>query len=170
MPRLKACGPRDEAFGDFKIALSSKGAHDYVAMWIDSEDPLKNVELTWAHINQRDGWTRPAGAQDGQVLFMTTSMETWIVADGAALEKHYGDKLQVSALPPLTDLEARSRQDIHKQLEHATRNCANAYAKGEPLFKILGELSPATSEQHLPSFARMRRILNQCLELGGWRR
>ena len=32
MPRLFACGSRDAAFDDFKIAHGGKGAGDYVAM------------------------------------------------------------------------------------------------------------------------------------------
>jgi hypothetical protein len=40
MPRLHACGARDATFGDFKIGHAEKAANDYVAMWIDSEEPL----------------------------------------------------------------------------------------------------------------------------------
>ena len=163
MPGLTACGPRDNAFADFKTALAGKGAGDYVAMWIDSEDPMKDHEAAWGHLKLRDGWTRPAGAADDQVLFMTTCMETLIVADHDALKKHCGAKLQISALPPLVNLESRDRHNVHDQLEHATRNCANKYKKGERSFKILAELNPAALED-LPSFVRTRRILDEKLQ------
>ncbi len=68
--------------------------------------------------------------------------------------------LQESALPPLHALESRNRHDVQDKLIHATRECSNAYAKGRRSFEIPGRLSPAVLEQHLPSFARIRRILN----------
>lgn len=163
MPHLIACGSRDSAFEDFKIALTAKASGDYVALWIDSEDPLVNIEAAWAHLKVRDNWAQPAGAADDQVLFMTTCMETLVTSDHAALKEHYGTKLQTTALPPLFDLENRHRHDVQDKLVHATRDCTNAYAKGKRSFEILGKLAPNTLENHLPSFVRTRRILNQKL-------
>jgi hypothetical protein len=163
MPRLFACGSRDSAFDDFKRALSERQASDFVALWIDSEDPLTDLEATWAHVTRRDKWTKPIGATDDQVLFMTTCMETLVAADRAALRDHYGAKLQPSALPPLVQLENRPRHDVQDKLAHATRNCTNAYAKGKRSFDILAKLNPATLAEHLPSFVRTRRILDQKL-------
>jgi hypothetical protein len=90
-------------------------------------------------------------------------METWILADRAAVKDHYSDKLQDSALPSLVNLENRGRHDVQDKLVHATRNCTNAYAKGKRSFEILAKLTPATLSKHLPSFARTRRILDQKL-------
>lgn len=161
MPKLTACGSRDDAFGNFKIGL--KGNDNYVALWIDSEDPLTDLESAWKHLKQRDNWTQPTGAKDDQVLFMTTCMETLITADRAVLETHYGPKLQSSALPPMVDLEQRNRHDIQDKLVHATRKCTNSYAKGKRSFEVLAKLTPNTLEQYLPSFVRIRRILDDKL-------
>ncbi len=90
---------------------------------------------------------------------MTTCMETWIVADRATLSDHYESKLQDSALPALDNLESRSRQEVQQKLAHATRNCQNAYAKGKRSFAVLGKLSPSALKEHLPSFRRAVRIL-----------
>jgi hypothetical protein len=163
MPHLVACGSRDSAFDDFKIALAEKRASDYVAMWIDSEDPLTDLEATWLHLNGRDKWTQPAGAADDQVLFMTTCMETLVAADHAALADDYGAKLQLSALPPLVQLENRGRHDVQDKLVHATRNCTNAYAKGKRSFEVLAKLTPSALAEYLPSFVRTRRILDHRL-------
>ena len=97
------------------------------------------------------------------MLFMTTCMETLIAADRAALSGHYGAKLQVSALPPLDNLENRDRHDVQDRLVHATRRCTNAYKKGKRSFEILTKLTPDTLGKHLPSFVRTLRILNQKL-------
>ena len=163
MPSLVACGSRGAAFDDFKIALGAKGASDYVAMWIDSEDPLTDLNATWVHLARRDNWVQPVEATDDQVLFMTTCMETLFAADHGALADHYKSELQVSALPPLFELEKRGRHDVQAMLVHATRNCTNAYAKGKRSFEVLAKLTPSTLNKYLPSFVRTRRILDQKL-------
>lgn len=159
MPRLVACGGRDAALSDF-IVKHISGQADSVFLWVDSEDPMTEIEASWAHLRARDQWKQPEGAKDEQVLFMTTCMETWIVADRSALRDHFGDGLQHSALPPLDNLESQNRHHIQEKLVHATRNCSNAYSKGQRSFGVLGKLEPATLKQHLPSFARVYRILN----------
>ena len=163
MPRLFACGGRDSVFHDFKIALRRKAAADYVAMLIDSEDPVTDREAAWQHLAVRDKWRQPAGTTDDQVMFMTTCMETWMIADREALRKHYGSRLQLSALPSLTDLEGRDRHQIQDALARATRNCSNAYRKGGRSYQLLVELTPTVLEEHLPSFERALRILNDRL-------
>ncbi len=163
MPRLKACGSRQSAYENFVAIYASQSSLDYIALLIDSEDPVTNIDETWRHLNQRDGWQRPAGAQNDQVLFMVTCMETWIVADRQTLNQHFGNPLQTSALPPLDNLERRSRQDVQDRLERATRNCPGPYTKGPKSFAVLGKLNPDVLEQRLPSFHRARRILSDKL-------
>jgi hypothetical protein len=159
MPRLTACGGRTGAFDDFKIAHAHRKDKEYTAMLIDSENPVSDNEKTWDHLKDRDEWEKPEGAADDQVLLMTTCMETWIVADRPALREHYGHKLQENALPPLINLEIRDRHDVQDSLAHATRNCSNSYAKGRRSFEVVSTLAPSVLRQHLPSFARIERIL-----------
>lgn len=163
MPRLSACGGRNSVFDDFMTAHAKAKAGHFVAMLIDSEDPVTDAERTWTHLKARDGWERPPGAQDEQALFMTTCMETWILADRETLKRHYGHKIQESALPPTENLEARHRRDMLDALVHATRDCSNAYQKGKRSFAIVGELNPQALELLLPSFRRFKRILNERL-------
>jgi Domain of unknown function (DUF4276) len=163
MPKLVACGGRNAAFDNFKTALTNARKGDFVALWIDSEDPMADIEDAWGHLKSRDDWNKPENATNDQVLLMTTCMETWIVADRATLADHYGTHLQESALPPLQNLEARSRHAIQDALTRATRNCSNKYTKGKRSFEVLGLLDPATLSQYLPSFVRVRRILDASL-------
>lgn len=97
------------------------------------------------------------------MLFMTTCMETWILADRTTLSQHYRQHLQESALPPLLLLETRHRHAVHDALAHPTRNCSNAYRKGKRSFEIVSKLNPAELSKHLPSFVRAIRILNDRL-------
>lgn len=162
MPQLRACGGREATFEDFVIAHNN-GKADYVAMWVDSEDPIVDIDSTWAHLKSRDGWDCPEGAGDDQVLFSTTCMETLIVADHRAIKTHYNGKVQDSALPPLHGLETRDRHDVQDRLIRATRGCSNAYSKGKRSFEVLAKLTPTTLAAHLPSFARIRRVLEEKL-------
>ena len=159
MPKLVACGGRDSAYGKFKTKHANSSGSAYIGLLIDSEDPLGDIDRAWAHLAKRDGWQRPPGASDCQVLFMTVCMETWIVADRDALRQHYGQHLQESALPRHEGLEDRSRSDIQKALVHATRDCLEPYAKGPKAFQILGKLDPEVIEDLLPSFRRARHTL-----------
>ena len=163
MPRLVASGSRNTAFDNFKTALSNASGAEYVALLIDSEDPVSDVEKTWEHLRRSDTWQRPRGVGDDQVLLMTTCMETWMVADRSALRDHFGRNLRPERLPPLTNLERRARGEVQRKLENATRDCAAPYAKGPRSYEVLGKLSPDTLESHLPSFKRTRRILSDRL-------
>jgi hypothetical protein len=163
LPKLVACGGRGATFDAFKTALASARKGDFVALWIDSEDPVADIEAPWEHLRKRDGWEKPKGATDEQVLLMTTCMETWIVADRVTLAEHYGAKLQKSALPKLHNLEGKDRNTIQDALTGATRRCSNAYTKGKRSFEVLGKLDPAVLRAHVPSFARVCRILDASL-------
>ncbi len=159
MPRLVACGGRDNAYDRFLTAHANASAGDYVAMIVDSEDPVANIEQPWTHLNQRDGWNKPAGADDEQVLLMTTCMETWIVADRDALRGHYGTELKENSLPAVSDLESRDRHAVQDSLGRATRSCKNAFKKGRRSFEVLEHLRPEELRKHLPSFERCERVL-----------
>jgi hypothetical protein len=162
LPALVACGGRRATFEDFKTAHLSKRPGDYVAMWVDSEEPMADMEAAWNHLKRRDDWKRPKGAQDDQVLLMTTCMETWVIADRPTLRSHY-KRLRENALPPLHNLENRHRHDVQDRLSKATRDCTNAYTKGKRSFEVLGKLTPDELGGHLPSFTRVRRILKKKL-------
>ena len=159
MPRLVACGGRGDALASFQNKLKEARDDDFIGLLLDSEVPLTNIDAAWAHLQIFDGWTKPRNANDRQVLFMTTCMETWIVADVATLRIMYAQGFQERMLLSLHNLEERSREEIQGALQRATRDCANAYTKGKRSFTVLAELNPAVLATHLPSFARMKAIL-----------
>ena len=167
LPRLVACGGRTQAYDDFTIAHAQNALPDYVALLIDSEDPVPNINEPWNHLRDRDEWNAPPGARNDQVLLMTTCMETWIASDHNALSEHFGQNLQVAALPALPNIENRTRQDVLRSLRHATRDCPGCYTKGPKSYEIVGKLDPEAIEPHLPSFGRTRRILDEKLRPAG---
>ena len=76
LPRVVACGSRNDAFRDFKIALRERVERkddEYPILLVDSEDPVAgsdrsdaNPSGAWSHLSRRDDWTRPSGAKDDQ--------------------------------------------------------------------------------------------------------
>ncbi len=162
MPQLVACGSRDSTMSDLKTACTNRQS-EYVAMLIDSEDPVAAPEKTWDHLKARDGWERPENCSDEAVLFMTTCMETWITTDRKALKEVYGDYLQESALPSSFNIEWKQRHEIQDTLMHATRNSPKPYSKGKESFELVGKLNPGVLEKHLVAFRRMKRILDKTL-------
>ncbi len=160
MPKLIACGGRDAAYDDFKTRHLESGDVKFIALLVDSEDTVQDKSRPWDHLSQRDNWIQPPRASDDQVFLMTTCMETWIASDRNTLLGHFGHCLQSNALPPLHNLEGRLRQDVERQLRHATRECDAPYEKGPKSFDLLGKLDPTAMQPNLPSFVRMREILD----------
>jgi hypothetical protein len=68
LPQTVACGGRGAAFRDFSIGHANSNAAAYVALLVDSEEPVTDIDRTWTHLKVRDGWHKPNGATDEQVL------------------------------------------------------------------------------------------------------
>lgn len=167
-PRIVACGGRNATYDSFTTAVA--GQEDYPLLLVDSEDPAApaedpNSDLAWQHLRRRDGWDHPVGAVNDQAQLMATCMETWSMADRAAMRNVFGAALQENALLTELDLEQRDRHVVQDTLERATRNCGRdkAYQKGRRSFQALAALSPATLTQYLPYFRRFIATLKRHL-------
>ena len=55
-PKLCACGSREQSFKDFKNSHMQRKAN-YVALLVDSEDPVEDLEKPWEHLRKWDKWT-----------------------------------------------------------------------------------------------------------------
>lgn len=145
LPRIFASGSRNNAYDNLCNALKDNSYPVFVAMLIDSEDPIPDMENTWEHLTKRDGWARPDGATDSQALLMTTSMETWILAG-------------CTSIPASASLEKRDRKEVLDRLGKELPG----YKKGKQSFRFLAQVDPEKLAP-LPSFRRVRRILNEKL-------
>jgi Domain of unknown function (DUF4276) len=96
---------------------------------------------------------------------MTTSMETWILADKNAIGQHLGKTGNLAKLPT-SELENRQRHDVLRALEDATRNSRTEYTKGTVSFQYLARVDRAVLRAKLPSFGRAIRILDERLQAG----
>jgi len=161
MPRLVAGGGRDATYKQFKAAL--RDPEKTALLLVDSEEPV--TQAPWAHLQARDGWERPAAVVDDQVQFMVACMETWVMADHAALRAFFGKELNGNALLPPNDLEQRPCHEVQDALAQATRTCQRdrQYQKGKRSFQVLATLNPAMLRQHLSYFQRLVETLDRYL-------
>ncbi|WP_419939368.1 DUF4276 family protein [Candidatus Palauibacter sp.] len=165
MPRIKACGSRQDAYDDFKTAL--KNGREVPMLLVDAEDPF-TAASSWEHLRNRngDGWDRPDGASNDHCHLMVQVMESWFLADRPALESFYGQGFQASALPPNPHLEQVIKADVLHGLIRATRNLKTkkeSYRKGSDSFEILGRIDPSRVESAAPS----AKLLLDVLRAGG---
>ncbi|MFZ5909982.1 MAG: DUF4276 family protein [Chloroflexota bacterium] len=165
MPGISACGGRGAAFDDFKTAMNSRLPTDYPLLLVDSEDPVARNVTSWNHLGSRDGWLPPIGVSDDQAQLMVACMETWTMADHAALREVFGASLQENALLPEINLEQYDHHRVQDALQHATRNCGKnkAYKKGKRSFQVLEAVNPNTLRQRLPYFKRFVETLERIL-------
>ena len=165
LPRVVACGARNQAFRNFKRAL--RDGDGYPILLVDSEDPVAEVDQSdanpsgaWRHLSRRDDWPRPSGAKDDQAQLMVTTMETWLLADRQTLIAYF-PAMSASALPPDTDLESRRKPDVTVALRNATQSSSKGrYHKGNHSFDLLGKVQPEELKIRLPHFRRFVETLD----------
>lgn len=142
MPKIVACGGRDEAYKKFCIALR-KNKNDLVLLLVDSEAVVKSNNEPWTHLLERDNWQQPQYAEDHQAHLMAQCMETWLIADADALENYFGQGFNRKNLPKHVDLEEVSKADIYQALAGATQGTkSKRYDKGSHAFKLLRKIDP----------------------------
>lgn len=162
MPRIVASGGRQSAYDDFCTALRKAEDGEFIVLLVDSEDPIQQHKKPWAHLEQRDGWSQPAGANDDNVHLMVQCMEAWFFADVGVLQSYYGPHFNSNALPKRQDVENILKADLYTALEKATKSkdiTKGEYGKGKHSFDILSELDPNKVKAASPFAERLIRVL-----------
>ena len=162
LPRIFASGSRQQAYDAFRHALGAARGDDLAVLLVDSEGPVGIDGRPWRHLKDRDGWDKPAGADDDHVHLMVQCMEAWFLADRAALARYFGDGFNENSLPRLAAVEEVSKHDLVRGLNAATRNSRTkgAYRKGRDSFALLADLDPdkvADASPHAKRFLEALR-------------
>jgi hypothetical protein len=116
--KVIACGPRNDAYRHFKIALEANAEASNLLL-VDSEGPV--CAQPWEHLRARDGWDA-SGAAASQCHLMVQTMEAWLVADVAALARFYGAGFRRNAIPGNSNVELIDKSQLLSALEAATRD------------------------------------------------
>lgn len=159
--KLVPCGSRDEAFRNFKHAVLN-GDNRIIILLVDAEDPVKTSVRE--HLKSRDKWELDFTTDD-DVHLMIQTMETWIVADIAALADYYRQNFQQSALPSTSELEEISKSEITQALKHATKATQKReYHKIRHASDLLKRIDSSKVRQRCQSCERLFNTVLQVIE------
>jgi Domain of unknown function (DUF4276) len=164
MPRVFPCGSRNEAFSDFKTALSNKESDEYPILLIDSEAPIGGTENPWDFLKnkKRDNWKKPRGADDENVHFMVQCMESWFYADKTTLKKYFGKDFKESALSKIRKIEDIPKKAVFSGLKKATKDTQKGeYDKGSHSFGILELIDPEKVKKASPYAEKFFKVLER---------
>ena len=154
MPKIVACGSRNNAYDRFCSACKRKG--DVLPfLLVDSECVVNNDFQSdenyenwkpWEHLKNRKGdeWEKPLGATENQCHLMVECMEAWLISDVNALKSFYGQGFLDKDLKSVIDVEKISKEILYERLKTATKNTKTKgeYGKGEHSFKLLQIINP----------------------------
>ncbi len=151
LPRVVACGSRNDAFKDFETALKKAKPNEKVVLLVDSEEhPTSSVK--WQHVVDRDRWKKPDNADESNIYFMAVCMESWLLADTDALANFYAkgfDALKLPSVASNASIESLGKEAIYSGLTLATKKTQKGeYGKGAHSFKILNSLDPKKVIHH----------------------
>lgn len=160
MPRIVACGSRQNAYDSFCTAVENG---ESAILLVDSEKAVEaacqigesSQWLPWSHLHHRQGdqWDKPVNTNETDCHLMVQCMETWFLTDHKTLQNFFGRGFNINALPPATNsIESIAKNQIYGALANATRNCRTKtkYGKGEHSFKLLAKIDPAKVTQASP--------------------
>ena len=152
MPRVTACGSREQAYKDFCNAFADDSSDP--VLLVDSEGALQATDA-WSHLAQKDGWQRPEGARANSAHLMVQVMESWFLADRPALAAYFGRDFRAAALPQSTAIEDVPKDDVLDGIKNASRHTSKAYDKGRHSFEILERLDVSRVTDACPRAKRL---------------
>jgi hypothetical protein len=170
---IVACGPRKAAYDDFCTAVKQY-PDDLNILLVDAEEALSanasdSKRRNWEHLKRRQGdqWDCPKGVEDDQCFLMIQCMETWLIADRAALKKYYGQGFNEKALPASNQLEAVAKERVASSLKQATAKTQKGeYHKINHAFEILERVNVDAVRKALPECDRLFTELEQRITQG----
>ena len=159
--KVIACGPRRQAYKGFLNALQNPGPREIAILLVDSERKVSQSPRAHLSDKQHDNWDL-RGTDDAAIHLMAQVMETWIVADRAALGRQYGHKFNLNALPKHTNLEEVSKKEVIDALEAATKRTQKGpYHKIKHASKLLESLDAETLQERCSHCKRLFETLNR---------
>lgn len=129
---------------------------------IDSDEPYTPVLLQ--RVRQHDHWDAALGRRvaDDRLHFMVQVMESWFLADRAALQAYYGQGFAENRLPANRQVEQIRKEDVISGLEGATRDTGKGrYHKTRHAPALLERVNPAQVRAAAPACEKLFAALEQ---------
>jgi hypothetical protein len=149
---------KDETIKDFLRTLcENPGANVLLLVDSDACDDGKLLE----RLKQKVMWQRhaPKKVPLERIHWMVQVMESWFLADPAALKAYYKRDFKASAVPTRANVEEIPKKDVFQILKQAIKA---GYDKAAHAPKILERLSPETVQaraRHCKLFLKALRAL-----------
>lgn len=150
MPKIVRGKGRGDVYEKFRLAVKERSAREVPLLLVDSETVPKTASV-WEHLE----WKCPDGASEQDAFLMICTMETWIIADRAALKRVFKKDFRDAAIPVRRDLEAIPKQRVLASLKSATQRCGKKYSKGSVSFEALEAVDPAEVAKACPAAKRL---------------
>jgi hypothetical protein len=146
---------KDETIKDFLRTLAENpGAK--VLLLVDSDGPDDGNLIE--RLKRTTTWKlhAPKGIPAERIHWMVQVMESWFLADSAALKRYYKKDFKASAMPKRSNVEQIPKTDVFKVLKRVVKT---GYEKAAHAPKILERLSPETVQARAPSCKRFVKAL-----------
>ncbi len=158
---ITACGSRHKAFEAFQIALRTH-PNAFNVLLVDSESPVNSEPRK--HLKERDGWDL-SKVDEEQCQLMVQVMESWLIADIAALQKYFGKGFLSKSIPKNPDVEQIDKQEVENSLKDATRKTIKkGYDKDRDGSQLLKLISPGKVQNAAAHCKRLFITLRQKID------
>ncbi len=156
-----ACGSRQWAFDAFQTALRTH-PNAFNVLLVDSEGPVKSEPRK--HLKERDGWDL-SKVDDEQCHLMVQVMESWFIADIAALQKYFGKRFHSKSIPKNPNVEQIDKKEVEAFLKDSTRKRnKKGYDKDRDGSNLLKLIDPAKVQNAAPHCKRLFITLRQKID------
>jgi hypothetical protein len=137
-------------------------ARDLRVLLVDSEMAVPDGSNVWDIVARREGdrWHCPGWATENHLYLMVHFVETWLLTDQVALQRFFRRGFNTAVLPT-TELENRSKNEIERALERATRNSNKGSYQHVHAHAILEMVDP----ERVKTLYHGRRLFNTLGEL-----
>ena len=149
MPRILACGSRNNAYSDYITAINNG---ENAVLLIDSEGPIHPNSIIdstkleswnpWLHLQCSDKWSKPEISDIKDCHLMVEIMEAWFIADIDTLKEYFGYKFNEGVISFWDNVEEISKSHVMSILVNATKaSTKGIYRKGKHSFEILARIN-----------------------------
>ena len=162
--RLELIPGGGRAVQDFMKALRTHRAALNLLL-VDCEGPP--VHCSIRRLSQRSDWKPPRGTVvgDSRVFRMIELMESWFLADRAALVRYFGRGLNLKRLPVAFAVEAIPKDRVLRNLHDATRRCdKGSYSKTAHAPELLARVDPGRVRAASPECERLFGELHRAIQ------